>query len=75
MWNSGWPNKQLHADVRTKSVKKTSAKEVYDGIAAEMKEAIKAEAFLSRNLACRKNKGDLVPLDIAHIDYKQNTTT
>ena len=40
-----------------------------------MKEAIKAEAFLSRNLACRKNKGDLVPLDIAHIDYKQNPTT
>ena len=75
LWNSGWPNKQLHADVRPKSVKKTSAKEVYDATAAEMKEAIKTEPFLSRNVACRKNKGDLVPWDIDYIDYKQNTTT
>ena len=66
MWNSGWPNKQLQANIRTKSVKKTSAKEVYDAIAAEMKEARKAEPFQSRNAACRKNKGDLAPLDVDH---------
>ena len=31
-----------------------------------MKEAMKAEPFQSRNAACRKNKGDLVPLDVKH---------
>ena len=29
-------------------------------------EAMKAEPFQSRNSACRKNKGDLVPLDVDH---------
>ena len=46
-----------------KALKKTSGKEVYDAIVAEMKEAMKAEPFLSRNAECRKNKGDLVPLE------------
>ena len=49
-----------------KSLKNTSAKEVYDAIFAEMKEAMKAEPFQSRNAACRKNKGDLVPLGVDH---------
>ena len=31
-----------------------------------MKEAMKPEPFESRNAACRKNKGDLVLLDVDH---------
>ena len=31
-----------------------------------MKEAMKAESFLSRNAVCHKIEGDLVPLDIDH---------
>ena len=31
-----------------------------------MKEAMKAEPFLSRNAACPKNKGELISLDIDH---------
>ena len=49
-----------------KALKKASAKEVYDAIVAEMKEAMKAEPFESRNAAYLKNKGDLVPLDVDH---------
>ena len=56
-----------------KALKKTSAKEVYNAIVTEMKEAIKTEPFF--NVVCRKNKVDLVPWHIDHIDYKQNTTT
>ena len=51
-----------------KALKKTSAKEVCDAAAAEMKKAMKAEPFQSRNTACRKKKGVLVLLDIA--DHK-----
>ena len=64
--NSGQPNKQLHPNVRRKTFKKTSAKEVYHAIAAEIKQAMKTKLFLSRNVACRKNKSDLVPLDVDH---------
>ena len=45
---------------------KASAKEIYDPVTAEMKEAMKAEPFLSRNAACPKNKGELISLDINH---------
>lgn len=35
-----------------------------------MKENMKAEPFLLRNSVCRKNKGDLVPLNIEQISNK-----
>ena len=36
---------------------------------------MKAEPFQSRNVACRKNKGDIVPLDVDHkrLQTKYNT--
>ena len=37
-----------------KALKNASAKEICDAIADEMKEAMKAEPFLSRNAACSK---------------------
>ena len=60
------PINNFRQTLEQKALKKTSAKEVYDAIAAEMKEALKAEPFQSRNAACRKNKGDLAPLDVDH---------
>lgn len=41
-------------------------KRVYDGIAADMKQAMKAEPFLSRTAAGHKNEVDLVRLDVTH---------
>ena len=46
-----------------KALKKLN-KKVYDGIAAEMKEAMRVEPFLSRNAVGHKNEGDLVRLDV-----------
>ena len=45
---------------------KALTKKVYDGIAADMKEAMKAETFLSRTAAGHKNEVDLVRLDVTH---------
>ena len=66
----------INSDVKQEALKKPQQKEVYDAIAAEMNEAMKAEPFLSRNAVCYKDKGDLVPLDIDHkrLQTKYNNT-
>ena len=47
-------------------LKTSTKKKVYDGIAADMKQAMKAEPFLSRTAAGHKNEVDLVRLDVTH---------
>ena len=70
LWNSVGPNKRLHVDVRTKSVKEILSKISLRCNRCWNKEAMKAEPFLSRKAAFHKNKGDLVPLDIDHKRFK-----
>ena len=69
MINSGDPINNLMQTLEQKVFMmelKTSTKKVYDGIAADMKEAMKAEPFLSRTAAGHKNEVDLVRLDVTH---------